>query len=121
MVPSGSGQFSMQVVQGWIPCPNKAAAHVLGSLLSSQGVHLQIFDKKMIIWLHFVLLQLLPYLFCSKSLSDQYSPYKPNLFTAKSSVSYCQGPPRGSPEQARGQRKAKERSHADKFLRVAEN
>lgn len=58
---------------------------------------------------------------CPKSLSDQHSPYKPNLFTAKSSVTECQGSPWGSPEQAHGQRKAKEHSHAAKFLRIAEN
>lgn len=59
-VPGGATAADpMQVVPGWILCSGRAAAHVLGSLLSSQSMHLQTFDNKKIIWVLFVLLQLL--------------------------------------------------------------
>lgn len=58
-------QSSMGLLQGWILCSGWATAHGLGSLLSSQSEHLQASDNKKIIWLLFLLLQLLPYFFCS--------------------------------------------------------
>lgn len=73
---SCSSQSGEWEVQARILCSGLLAAPVLGSLLPFRSVQLEAFDGKMIIWLLFVLLQLLPYFFYSPT----FILFEPLLF-----------------------------------------
>jgi len=67
-----------RVPSGW------AAAHVLGSLLSSQSKHLQALDNKKTTWLLFLLLHLLCSLFCSPTFIINNPSYSTSQLSLRS-------------------------------------
>lgn len=83
-------QSSMRLVQGWILCSGWATAHGLGSLWSSQSEHLQASDNEKVIWLLFLLLQLLSYFFCSLTFIKNNPSYSKSQLSLRS-PSPCPG------------------------------